>query len=194
MTKLNNEQNNEQNKHRSVTPRLFVVMGVSGSGKTVIGKKLAKDLNKQSDCEFLDADDFHSKQAKQRMAANLPLNDAMRKPWVAAVVSKLTELHEEGTHVVLAFSGLKFQHRQCLRTLNFNTHFFYLHADMNIIRTRMLARKNHFFKPELLTSQFLAMEEAHHEEDDITKVDVTGSLDEVYQQILKHVQQTRGWL
>lgn len=169
-------------------------MGVSGSGKTVIGKKLANELKKSTLCEFLDADDFHSKQAKQRMAANLPLDDAMRKPWVAAIVSKLTDLCEKGINVVLAFSGLKFQHRHCLRKLAFNTHFYYLHGDINIIRTRMLARKNHFFKPELLTSQFLAMEKAHQEENDITIIDVSGELMDVYQQVWTHVQQTLGKL
>ena len=173
----------------AITPFLLVVMGVSGSGKTVIGKKIASELKKCTACEFLDADDFHSKQAKQRMAANLPLDDAMRKPWVTAIVSKLNNLHEKGINVVLAFSGLKFQHRQCLRTLNFNTHFYYLHADMQIIRARMLKRKNHFFKPELLTSQFLAMEPVNQEEHDMIKIDVSDSIENVYHQVFSHVKQ-----
>lgn len=173
----------------SITPSLFIIMGVSGTGKTVIGKKLANELQKNMLCEFLDADDFHSSQAKQRMAANLPLDDAMRKPWVAAIVSKLNDLHKKGINVVLAFSGLKFQHRQCLRKLAHNTHFYYLHADMSIIRLRMLERKNHFFKPELLTSQFLAMETVHNEEVDITQIDVSSSIETVYHQVISHVQQ-----
>lgn len=173
----------------SITPSLFIVMGVSGTGKTVIGKKLANELKKNMLCEFLDADDFHSPQAKQRMAANLPLDDAMRKPWVAAIKSKLTELYEQGSNVVLAFSGLKFKHRESLRSLKFNTHFFYLDADMLIIRARMLERKNHFFKPELLTSQFLAMEALSQQEYDITKIDVSNSIEDVFYQVSSHAKQ-----
>ena len=170
------------NKQKQLTPKLklFIVMGVSGSGKTVIGRKLAKDLNKQAYFEFIDADDFHSPQAKQRMAANLPLDDTMREPWVAAIMSKLVELNQQDKNVVLAFSGLKHQHRNCFRTLNYHCHYYYLTADMAIIESRMLARKNHFFSAELLTSQFLAMQEIDSDEKDVTKLDVSGSFDEVY--------------
>jgi gluconokinase len=168
---------------------LFIVMGVSGSGKTVIGKKLAKNLSKQLDFLFLDADDFHSPQAKKMMANNLPLDNEMRKPWVAAIISKLASLYEARKNVVLAFSGLKSQHRECLRTLNFNCHFFYLSAEINIISSRMKERKNHFFKAELLQSQFSAMEKVNDKEQDITQFDVTVSLDEVYNQVFMHAQQ-----
>jgi len=164
-------------------------MGVSGSGKTVIGKKLAKNLNKEADFIFLDGDDFHSPQAKQRMADNLPLDDEMRKPWVAAIMSKLVELNQQYKSVVLAFSGLKLQHRTCFRTLNFHCHFYYLYAEMSIIRSRMQNRENHFFKPELLESQFSAMEEVDSDEKDIIKFDVSATLDKVYSQVFKRAQQ-----
>ena len=173
----------------AIAPTLFIVMGVSGSGKTAIGKKLATELNKHTDCEFLDADDFHSPQAKQRMAANLPLDDGMRKPWVASIMNKLTQLHSQNKHVVLAFSGLKFQHRECLRTLKFTSYFYHLHGDINLIQARMLERKNHFFKPALLASQFLAMEAANVKEKDIIQIDVAGLFDDVYQQVFIHAQQ-----
>ncbi len=185
MTKFVNDK-----QHNTATLSLYVVMGVSGSGKSVIGEKLAQYLCNKMEVEFIDADDFHSPQAKQRMAANLPLDDAMRKPWVNAVRDKLVKLQSENKNVVLAFSGLKRKHRNCLRSLQFDTHFYYLQADINIIRSRMLNRKNHFFKPELLTSQFLAMEEVNNDEEHTTKIDVSGSLDEVYRQIIMHVQQT----
>jgi gluconokinase len=172
--------------------RLFIVMGVSGSGKTVIGRKLAKALNKplskQANFEFIDADDFHSPQAKQQMAANLPLDDEMRKPWVASIMSKLIDLHEDNKSVVLAFSGLKHQHRQCFRSLNFQCHYYYLLTDMSTIKSRMLNRKDHFFKPELLASQFEAMEELKSEEHDVTKIDVSSAFDEVYKQVFKCAQ------
>jgi gluconokinase len=173
----------------SSKPHLFIVMGVSSSGKTVISQKLAKDLNTQGDYEFLDADDFHSSEAIALMAANLPLNDTMRKPWVEAIMGKLDKLSKQNKNVVLAFSGLKYQHRKCFRTLDFKCHFYYLSADFNTIKTRMLSRENHFFKVELLTSQFAAMEEKRNDEKDITKLDVSGTLDEVYQQVYQLVMQ-----
>ncbi|MCI2283060.1 gluconokinase, GntK/IdnK-type [Colwellia sp. MSW7] len=176
MTRLSNEKQQNIDKLS-----LYIVMGVSGSGKSVIGEKLAQYLSNQIKVEFIDADDFHSPQAKQRMAANLPLDDTMRKPWVNAIMNKLMELASQNKNVVLAFSGLKLKHRNCLRSLSFNTVFYYLQADMNIIRTRMLNRNNHFFKPELLTSQFLAMEAVSDDEQNLTTIDVSGSLDEVYQ-------------
>ena len=185
MTRLSNEKQQNIDKLS-----LYIVMGVSGSGKSVIGEKLAQYLSNQIKVEFIDADDFHSPQAKQRMAANLPLDDTMRKPWVNAIMNKLMELASQNKNVVLAFSGLKLKHRNCLRSLSFNTVFYYLQADMNIIRTRMLNRNNHFFKPELLTSQFLAMEAVSDDEQNLTTIDVSGSLDEVYQRVITHVQQT----
>jgi gluconokinase len=179
---------NQKNQFVS-KPHLFIVMGVSGSGKTVISERLANDLNTQGNYEFLDADDFHSVQAIERMAANLPLNDSMRKPWVEAIMNKLIELYKQNKSVVLAFSGLKYQHRKCFRTLDFKSHFYYLSTDINTIRNRMLKRENHFFRAELLASQFSAMEEERSDEKDMTKVDVSGTLDEVYQQVYTLVQQ-----
>jgi len=177
-----------KNQQLALALRLFIVMGVSGSGKTAVGRKLAKGLNKQADFEFLDADDFHSPQAKERMAANLPLDDTMRKPWVAAIMSKLVELNTQQKNVVLAFSGLKLQHRKCFRTLNFHCHYYYLSADMAIIESRLLARKNHFFSSKLLTSQFLAMQEIDNNEKDITKIDVSCSFAQVYNRIFTLAQ------
>ena len=132
---------NQKNQFVS-KPHLFIVMGVSGSGKTVISERLANDLNTQGNYEFLDADDFHSVQAIERMAANLPLDDAMRKPWVEAITNKLIEIYEQKKNVVLAFSGLKYQHRKSFRTLDFKCHFYYLSTDINTIRNRMLKREN----------------------------------------------------
>jgi len=169
--------------------RLFIMMGVSGSGKTVIGKRLAKELNTKTDFEFIDADDFHSPKAKQQMAENLPLDDAMRQPWIKAIIVKLNDLNKQNKNVVLAFSGLKNKHRECFRMLNFNCHFYHLLADINTIRSRMMMRKNHFFSAELLASQFRAMEAVASDEYDITQLDVSSEFDAVYKQVIICVQQ-----
>lgn len=173
----------KKNYQVPTTLQLFIVMGVSGSGKTAVGKELSKNLNRQSNFVFIDADDFHSPKAKQRMANNLPLDDEMRKPWVTSIMNKLVELFNENKNVVLAFSGLKQQHRERFRTLPYQCHFYYLKADTNIIRARMLMRKEHFFTVELLASQFLAMQEVDIDEQDITEIDASNTFDEVYKQV-----------
>lgn len=191
MTKvlIKNKKNYQAKANTPTKLNLFIVMGVSGSGKTAVGKRLTRDLNKQTDFEFIDADDFHSPAAIQRMAANFPLDDAMRAPWVAAIMNKLVELNENNKNVVLAFSGLKHQHRQCFRNLNYHCHYYYLSADMDVIRSRMKNRKNHFFKSELLVSQFSAMEEINTDELDVIKFDVSGTLDKVYNEVFTLAKQ-----
>jgi gluconokinase len=179
---------NSQMIAAALQPQLFILMGVSGSGKSVLGKRLAMDLNNQSPFEFIDADDFHSIEAKQRMAANLPLDDAMRKPWIDAIKAKLILLAQHKKNVVLAFSGLKRHHRECFRHLDFHCHYYCLSADIAIIEARIRARKDHFFNTKLLSSQFLAMQEIERNEKDVTTIDVSGSFDEVYQQIFTYAQ------
>ena len=175
----------KQGKAKQVKPRLFIVMGVSGSGKSSIASRLARELS----FEFVEADNFHSEQAKNYMANNKPLSDEMRKPWIAAIIKKLSLLNEQGTSVVLAYSGLKTQHRNSFRALNFNCHYFYLSGDKKLILSRLVKRKLHFFSPDLLDSQFSAMEPAQGHEKDITTIDVNGSLSVIYQNIIKVVHQ-----
>ncbi len=181
---------NKQNPSDLISSRLklFIIMGVSGSGKTVIGKRLAMELNQKTDFEFIDADDFHSSKAKQQMAANLPLDDTMRKPWIEAIINKLNELNSQNKNGVLAFSGLKQKHRECFRVLNFHCYYYYLFSDIKTIRSRLNARENHFFSAELLASQFKAMEEVASDENDVTKFDVSSVFDVVYKQVLTCVQ------
>jgi len=159
--------------------RLFIVMGVSGSGKSSIGQALADELN----FTFVEADDFHSQQAKDQMADNKPLSDDMRKPWVQAIVNKLKSLHKDKNNVVLAFSGLKLLHRNILRETPFSSHFFYLDGDNKTLMDRLLQRKNHFFSPNLLDSQFEAMESPLNSENDINVIDVNNSLFTIFQQV-----------
>ncbi|ALO35505.1 carbohydrate kinase [Colwellia sp. MT41] len=146
--------------------RLFIVMGVSGSGKSTLAKKMAEELA----LTFIDADDFHSEQAKKHMADNKPLTDEMRIPWLTTIIAKLNCLHQQGKSVALAYSGLKSAHRDLFRTLPFYCHFFYLIGDQAVIAKRISQRENHFFSPALLASQFAAMESPLLREQDISSV------------------------
>jgi len=146
-------------------------MGVSGTGKSSLAKQLANELL----ATFIDADDFHSAQAKQHMAENKPLTDEMRKPWLASITSHLQSLYQQGKSVVLAYSGLKSAHRALFRELPFCCHFFYLVGDKAVIAKRISARESHFFSTELLDSQFEAMEAPLLSEQDISAINIERS-------------------
>lgn len=151
-----------------VQPRLFIVMGVSGSGKSSLAHQMADALS----LVFVDADDFHSVQAKKHMAENKPLTDEMRAPWLASIISHLTLLHQQGKSIALAYSGLKLAHRELFRALSFNCHFFYLTANKKVITGRLAQRENHFFSAELLDSQFEAMQPPCLSEQDVSVIDI----------------------
>ena len=156
------------NKQKPLTPMLFIIMGVSGTGKSSVAIDLADELS----IIYVDADDFHSEQAKQHMADNKPLTDDMRKPWLAAILQHLQSLYQQGKSVVLAYSGLKSAHRALFRNLAFTCHFFCLIGDKQLIVKRMSQRDNHFFSADLLDSQFAAMEFPNKDEVDVSLVDI----------------------
>ena len=151
-----------------MTPRLFIVMGVSGTGKSSLAKGMADKLS----LIFLDADDFHSEQAKKHMANNKPLTDEMRAPWLTAIIAHLNSLHQQGKSVALAYSGLKSAHRQLFRELSFICHFFYLVGDKAVITKRISQRESHFFSASLLDSQFVAMEPPLLSEQDVSTINI----------------------
>ena len=127
--------------------KLIIVAGVSGSGKTTIGKLVAEKLS----IPFKDGDDFHPQKNIDKMKSGQALNDEDRKPWLDILAKKLTEWsHEDG--VVLACSALKEAYRQTL-TVNDQVTWVFLEGSYELLESRMTARKNHFFKAELLKSQ-----------------------------------------
>ena len=142
-------------------PRVAVVMGVSGSGKTTIAQGLAAAWP----ARFLDADDFHSARARARMAGGQPLTDAMRRPWVLRLRAELERRVGAGERVCLAFSGLRRQHRDLLRATGLPLRFVFLQGGQALIASRMRARSGHYMPVSLLQSQFDALEEPVGEAD-----------------------------
>lgn len=141
--------------------RVAVVMGVSGSGKTTLARALAVAWG----ATFLDADDFHSDQAKASMAAGEPLTDAMREPWVARIAADLQRRVADGERVTLAFSGLRRQHRDVLRAAGLPLRFLFLRGEAALIGERMRGRSGHYMPASLLDSQFATLEEPGNEDD-----------------------------
>lgn len=163
---------------------LIIVMGVSGSGKSTIAKAIADHF----DYRFLDADDFHSDENKQHMASGKPLTDEMRLPWVHNIRQHLQLAATKQEHCVLAFSGLRQQHRNILRSAGLRTLVIFLSGDKNTIQERVNLRKNHFMAPGLVDSQFAALEDPTHEADVVT-VDVKGDTQSVLNRSLQAINQ-----
>lgn len=149
----------------------LVVMGVSGSGKSVVGAALAQRLR----VPFADADDFHPPANIEKMTSGQALNDVDRKPWLVAVGQWLAE-HPDGA--VMACSALKRSYRDQLRRCCPQTEFVYLGGDLNAIVKRQASRPGHFMPTSLLQSQFDTLEPLEADEVGVT-VDVDQSIDAI---------------
>ncbi len=132
---------------------IFFVMGVSGCGKSTVGKLLAEKL----DCPFFDGDDYHLEAHVQKMAAGNPLNDEDRKGWLQSL-NRLAAQHKD-RGAIITCSALKKAYRDTL-TLNLDrcTAFVYLEGTFDEILARLQVRKDHFMPPDLLRSQFETLE------------------------------------
>src|SRR5580658_3181824 len=133
---------------------IVIVMGTTGSGKTTIGSLLAKRIG----WEFADGDDFHPPGNVEKMKHGIPLTDADREPWLKALHEKILEWNTEKRNVVLACSALKQSYRYELRASP-DVKFVYLKGSYELFSQRLLARKGHFAKQDLLASQFATLEE-----------------------------------
>lgn len=158
---------------------LVIVMGVSGSGKSSLALALAKHY----DYHFLDGDDFHSQESRDRMAQGLPLTDAMRLPWVIRMRDYFRDMARKQQHSTLAFSGLKKVHREELRKAGLKTIFLFLHSDKDTIQSRVNNRAGHFMAPSLVDSQFDSLEDPCNEAD-VFKIDVHAPLEHVIAQAI----------
>lgn len=133
---------------------IILIMGVSGSGKTTIGKLLAELLN----WEFRDADNFHKLANIEKMQLGIALNDGDRISWLQDLQIAIKNWLQENRNVVLACSALKTSYRQLL-IIDSRIQLVYLKGSFDVIENRLKARKNHFMTEKLLKSQFDDLEE-----------------------------------
>lgn len=133
---------------------IIVVMGVAGAGKSSIGQLLASELR----CEFLDGDSLHPPANIHKMTVGIPLTDADRVPWLAAIHARIVESFERGRNLVVACSALRQRYRETLANGVLIT-WVYLNGSEEVIRARLLERQHHFMKAEMLASQFADLEE-----------------------------------
>ena len=135
---------------------ILVLMGVSGSGKTTIGKALAK----RTGLTFADADDYHSAASKQKMASGQPLTDEDRAPWLARLNDLLRRWDDQPQGGILACSALEEKYRRVLEQgiSESRIHFILLDGPKELIAKRLAARKHEFMNANLLASQLAILE------------------------------------
>ena len=133
---------------------VILVMGATGAGKTTVGKLLARRLG----WIFLDADDFHSSENREKMHRGIPLSDADRAPWLESIHDELVRRNGEGQDVVLACSALKQAYRDTLGA-NLQMKIIFLRGSPEQLRHNLAARQRHFAGEDLVPSQLATLEE-----------------------------------
>ena len=146
---------------RAVHTGLYVMMGVCGSGKSLIGAELARAL----DIEFVEGDDLHPPDNVERMAAGIPLTDAHRHGWLREIATRLREAKRTGVGLVVACSALKRSYRDLLRSGGaVDVRFVYLAGSRALLADRLAQRRGHFMPLTLLDSQLAILEEPSRDE------------------------------
>jgi gluconokinase len=139
---------------------IYVVMGVSGSGKSVVGASLARELG----VEFVDADDYHPAENVRRMAAGIPLTDSDRAAWLGALADRIREAKDAGVGLVVACSALKRSYRDILRAAAPDLKLVFLDGPRELISERLRGRSGHYMPASLLESQLGTLEEPYADE------------------------------
>lgn len=163
----------------------FVVMGVSGCGKSSIGAALATAIGGQ----FIDGDDLHPQANIAKMASGLPLNDDDRAPWLVRVGQAL---RGKNGGIVIGCSALKRRYRDTIRAeADQPVVFLFLSGSQQVLATRMAARAGHFMPPSLLDSQLAALEPPMPDEVSVT-VDIDQSPNAIVDALLHFIKAGKG--
>lgn len=165
--------------------RVYVIMGVSGSGKSVVANEVSGRLG----TAILDGDFLHPRANIVKMSEGHPLNDDDRAPWLALINDAAFAMQRTNAVSLIVCSALKKRYRDRLRSGNDNLSFVYLKGDFDLIESRLKERKGHFFKPQMLVSQFETLEEPAAEETDVKAIDINQSIESVVSDVIQHIQQ-----
>jgi gluconokinase len=166
---------------------IVVIMGVSGSGKTTVGRLLARRL----DWIYYEGDEFHPAGNIEKMSKGISLNDDDRTPWLASIKEVIDTCIKRGSDAVIACSALRKKYRWALTANASDIHFVYLKGDPATIRERMKSRDRHYMKASMLQSQLSSLEEP----DDAIVIDIGNSPQDIVSYIeseLTVVGKSRG--
>ena len=159
----------KQTSERQVNTR-WVVMGVSGCGKSTIGQQLADTCA----LAYVEGDDFHPKANVDKMSAGQPLDDDDRRDWLRALREQIRAAREQGLGLVVSCSALKRSYRDLLREGDPSLRFVHLDGSRALIAERLSARRNHYMPPQLLDSQLAALEPLEDDENGL-RLDIRDS-------------------
>lgn len=171
------------NQAAATIPCALIVMGVSGSGKSTIGEKLAARLN----FSYEDGDTFHPPGNVAKMSAGHPLTDEDRWPWLQAIADEIDRIGAAGRHAVIACSALKRAYRDILVHGRGDVRIVYLDGSQPLIASRLAQRKHHFMPPGLLESQFQTLEPPAPAEHPVT-VSIDATVDRIVDDIVNQLQ------
>lgn len=153
---------------------IIVVMGVTGAGKTTVGRLLAREL----EWDFVDADDFHPESNVEKMRAGIPLNEDDRRPWLERLRAEIARYEADGRDLVMACSALKKDYRMMLG-VGPGIKFVYLKGSVELIAERLRERRGHFAGEGILAGQFADLEEP----DGAVVADIGGSPEEIVKEV-----------
>jgi gluconokinase len=157
----------------------YVIMGVSGTGKSTIGKLLSD----RTGWDFYDADDFHSPANLDKLNRGIALTDSDRLPWLKELQQLIAHTLDSNKQGILACSALKAQYRQILQGGSSEVVFIHLKGDYDCIQNRVQQRTGHFMNPNLLRSQFDTLEEPQ----DALTIDVALNPEAMVEEILQKI-------
>lgn len=158
---------------------IVLLMGTTGAGKTTIGRMLAEQLG----WTFLDADDFHPRANIEKMKRGIPLTDADRAPWLAAIHEELIRRSKAGQNAVLACSALKQKYRDQLAA-GVQMKVVYLKGSYEQMRRHIVGRHGHFAGEAILAAQFADLEEP----EDAVVVEVTRTPEEIVSELRRELR------
>ncbi len=171
---------NEQAVPAVLLPLRWVLMGVSGSGKSEIGRRLALRLG----VTYVEGDDYHPCRNVTKMSGGVPLDDADRHEWLQCLQRRIGAARQRGESLVMTCSALKRRYRDCLREGDPDLVFIHLVGDSGLIASRLQVRSGHFMPPVLLESQYRDLELPAADENALS-LDIRKTPDQLIEEILR---------
>lgn len=134
--------------------KVIVLMGVAGSGKTYLGKKISDEIKIFT---FIDSDNYHTNESKKRMSLGMSISETQRIKWLIKTCKIINQTNNN--YIILACSALKAKHRSLLKQRYAFLQFIFLKYSFEVVSMRLKNRKNHFFNPILLKKQYKLLED-----------------------------------